>query len=150
MSTAEVANQTDSNAQSAQDVQNMLAELKGEGKTEAATESATVENGDGEVAQASNKVETAEEPKTNDLKEKNGAEAPENKKADDMGEEKKEVNSKGENGERSGEHRPYRGGGRGRGSGRGRGDYKSYKQNIKSDLTTQEETDDPAQIRKQV
>lgn len=145
MSTAEVANPVDSNAQSAQDVQNMLAELKGSGQPGAATDS--IATNDDEVAQASNNKQSVDEAKSNDLAEENGVEDPEKKKNGETNEGKKDV---GEHGEGSQGHRPHRGGYRGRGGARGRGDIKSYKQNIKSDLIAQEETDDPVQIRKQV
>jgi lupus La protein len=145
MSTAEVASQADSNAQSAQDVQNMLAELKGSNQAATTNDSAVAENG--EVAKASN--EDVKEAKVNGS-EKNGAKESESKKEDEAKEEKKEENAEDKSGERSRGQRPYRGGSRGRGGARGRGEYKNFKENIKSDLTTQAETDDPVQIRKQV
>ena len=148
MSAAEVANHVDSNAQSAQDVQNMLAELKGASPLEKATDSAPV--ADDDVSQVSNHVENVKDAKTHDAGGENGIKASKSNKEDDVGAEKKNEGTEGEDKERSGGHRPYRGGARGRGSARGRGDFKSYKKNIKSDLTTQEETDDPVQIRKQV
>jgi lupus La protein len=151
MSTAEVANPEDSNAQSAQDVQNMLAELKGGNQPEVAPESAIVKNGD--LAQVKDDAKNAHEAESNDTEAKNGVQDSENKKDDpenkkDDAETQKDAEDEGQ--KRPGSYRPYRGGDRGRGGGRGRGNFSSYKQNIKSDLTTLEETDDPVQIRKQV
>jgi hypothetical protein len=146
MSTAEVPSQADSNAQSAQDVQNMLAELKGSNQAATTNDPAVAENG--EVAKASN--EDVKEAKVNGSEKKNGAEESESKKEDEAKEEKKEENDEDKSGERSRGQRPYRGGSRGRGGARGRGEYKNFKENIKSDLTAQAETDDPVQIRKQV
>jgi hypothetical protein len=147
MSTAEVASPADNNAQSAQDVQKMLAELKGGNKSEPITGSTTAQNGD--AKQASKEAEI-KESKTNDSDDRKSAEEPETKTENDLREEEKGGNAEVENGDRSRDNRPHRGRGRGRGGGRGRGDFKSYKQNIKSDLTGQDETDDPVQIRKQV
>jgi lupus La protein len=162
MSTAEVANPEDSNAQSAQDVQNMLAELKGGNQPEVAPESAIVKNGD--LAQVKDDAKNTHEAESNDTEAKNGVQDSENKKddpenkkddaetqKDDKSEEGiKQKDAEDEGQKRPGSYRPYRGGDRGRGGGRGRGNFSSYKQNIKSDLTTLEETDDPVQIRKQV
>ncbi len=148
MSTAEIANPVDSNAQSAQDVQNMLAELKGGGQPRAATDS-TAPNND-EVAQASNNNKSLDESKSNDSAKKNDVDDAENKKNGESEEGKKDGDAANEHGEGSQGHRPHRDGYKGRGGARGRGDFKSYKQNIKSDLIAQEETDDPVQIRKQV
>jgi lupus La protein len=144
MSTAKVASQADGNAQSAQDVQNMLAELKGSNQAATANDSAVAEND--EVAKADN--EDVKEAKVNGS-ENNGAKESESKE-DEAKEEKKEENAEDKSGERSRGQRPYRGGSRGRGGARGRGEYKNFKENIKSDLTAQAETDDPVQIRKQV
>jgi len=162
MSTAELANPEDSNAQSAQDVQNMLAELKGSNQPEAAPESAVVKNGD--LAQASNNAKNTNEVESKESEGKNGVEDsgnkkddpeiekdhPEIKKDDKADEGLKQKDAEDEGQKRPDGWRPYRGGDRGRGGGRGRGNFNSYKQNIKSDLTTLEETDDPVQIRKQV
>ncbi len=148
MSTAEIANAVDSNAQSAQDVKNMLAELKGGGQPEAATDSTGPDND--EVAQASNDKESIDQSESNELAEKNGVDDLENKKNGESEEGKKDEDVAGEHGEGSQGHRRQHEGYKDRGGARGRGDFKSYKQNIKSDLIAQEETDDPVQIRKQV
>lgn len=151
MSTAEVANQADSNAESAQDVKDMLAELKGSNQSEIAIDTAAVENGD--VSKGSNGVESRKESESNEPGEKNGVRSSESKNEEEGKEEKKEKKeevAEGERGERSQGLRPHHGGATGPGGGRGRGDYKNYKENIKSDVTAQEETDDPVQIRKQV
>lgn len=147
MATAEVASQANSNVQAAQDVQNMLAELKEGSKPETATDPAVGESGDFE--QEGNGVERTQS-NIDEPDEKNEAENSESKTQGESEEGKKEGGTKGESGGRSGGHQPVRGGGKGRGSGRGRGGFKSYKENIKSDVTAQEETDDPVQIRKQV
>jgi lupus La protein len=155
MSTAELTNPEDSNAQAAQDVQNMLAELKGSKQPEVAPESAVAQNGD--LAQASNDAKNTNEVEPNNSEGKNGVEDsanqkddPEIKKDDKAEEGMKQKDAEVEGQKRPGGYRPYRGGDRGRAGGRGRGNFNSYKQNIKSDLTTLEETDDPVQIRKQV
>ena len=143
MSTAEVARLAESNAQAAQDVQNMLAELKGSEKPGAAP--AAIKQNDAE--KAGEKQDTAEAD-TTVSNGKNGVEKPEIEK-EDRREEKKEEGAE-ESAEHTRGHRAFRGGGRGRGGDRNRGDFKSYRQNIKSDLTNLEETDDPVQIRRQV
>jgi hypothetical protein len=142
MSTAEVASQADSNAQSAQDVQNVLAELKADSRPETTTDSAAVE--DGTVAEIGSNEESTKQPETNGSDEKNGSKESGNKNEDDLKEEKKVEAIEGDKAEPPRGHRPHRGGAR------GRGDFKSYKLNIKSNLMAQEETDDPAEIRKQV
>lgn len=160
MSTAEVANPVDSNSQSAQDVQNMLAELKGSRQTGTATDPTAVDKD--EIAQASDNKENVDESKSKVSAEENGVDDPEIKMNGEAEEEKKDGEEKkddaekkdeaigGETGEGSQGHRPHHGGYKGREGARDRGDFKSYKQNIKSDLIAQEETDDPVQIRKQV
>lgn len=146
MSTAEVEPQPDNNANSAQDVQNMLAELKGENKPEAIADSTSVEKD--KAGQASNDdVKVLEK---HDPVESNGVKDSGDTKEEEAKEEKRADDADGDGRERSGGHRPFRGGSRGRGGGRGRGNFKSYKENIKSDFTTQQETDDPIEIRKQV
>ena len=148
MSTAEVANPVDSNSQSAQDVQNMLAELKGSGQPGTTTDPTVADND--EVAQASNNKESVDESKSKMSAEEKGVDNPENETNGKVEEGKKDEDIGGENGEGTQGHRPHHGGYKGRGGARDRGDFKSYKQNIKSDLIAQEETDDPVQIRKQV
>lgn len=147
MASVEAVGQPISNAQSAQDVQNMLAELKGSQSDSGTAAAAAAEGKD--VAQGSNGIESTE-AKTNDVDENNNAKVSDSKNEAEPEEDKKNEGTEPDKGGRSGGHQPSRGGARGRGGGRGRGDFKSYKKNIKSDLTAQQETDDPVQIRKQV
>jgi|SRR5271155_2900059 len=130
----------DTNAQSAEDVKKMLAQLKGEaGVTKAAEEPVETEK-TSDVAQEAERSEPAP------------AEKDEEQKPD------KEADSTETNGDREHDRarrRHDRDDGRssrgGRGGGRGGGfRAKNYKENIKSDLTLLKETDDPVQIRKQV
>jgi hypothetical protein len=149
MSAPDVTSQADTNAQSAQDVQNMLAELKGGDKPEIPHD--TITNETSEDSHAKDGVINDQKPEVAEPNKPNGTTDIETKtKDEEVKEDKKEDADAGDRKEESRGHRPYRGGGRGRGSGRGRGDFKNFKQNIKSDLTNQEETDDPIQIRRQV
>ena len=129
----------DQNAQSAEDVKKMLAELDSEAvtkkegaskdtvKTEEPSES-KVNGSESEVKDES----TADKENTTAVKDEDGDRSP---------------------GRRRGDR--YDRGGRGRGRGRGRGgrggfQSRNYRDNIKSDLTTQEESSDPLAIRRQV
>lgn len=125
----------DPNVQSAEDVKNMLAELKGESvpqkppQTEtptAASDPTPAKQENSEQSQASNQ-DVGDKP---------------SQPADEEDDNTSRQRDRGDT--RS--HRGVRGG-------RGRGDgfrSKSYRDNIKSDLTTAPVTDDPKQIRKQV
>ncbi len=146
MSTAEVEPQPDNNAHSAQDVQKMLAELKGESKPETVAASASAEKDD--PGHANNGDVKASEK--NDPLGSNGVKDSNDRNEEEAKEEKGADGADGDDRERSRGYRPSRGGGRGRGGARGRGNFKSYKENIKSDFTAQQETDDPVMIRKQV
>lgn len=115
----------DQNAQGAEDAKNLLAELKGE-----------------------NGVET---------KETNGATKVESKPQDDTESketaqpERKERSDRGDRRDNRDNHDGGRGGRGGRGGSRGgRGNFRNFKDNIKSDFTNQEVSDDPVAIRKQV
>ncbi len=114
------AKNLDKNAQAAEEAKKMLAELQG------STEKPTTEKANGDVTKDStaaeeDKVEQSSEDKT------------------------EETDSRQSN------ERRHRDGGRSFRGGRGGfQDRKSYRENIKSDLTTQEESNDPAAIRKQV
>ena len=127
----------EANAQSAEDVRKLLAELREEAKVEPAVET--------KVASTTTPAVEETNGATNGCKDKN-----ETDKAPERSQEI--VESKGIQGEpeeaRRRDHRhesrPLRG---------GRGGFRnsrSYKDNIKSDLTTQEESSDPVAIRKQV
>ena len=123
------------NVESAQDVENMLAELKGEPGAQAAAKTA----------------ESAEEVKV----EGREWEAEDDYKQDIKSEEKPDTTLK-QSETRTEYDRPQRrnvhGDSRPGRGGRGRGGFKSksYRENIKSDFTSAPETDDPVQIRKQV
>lgn len=111
----------DQNAQAAEETKRMLAELQGEA---ASTDEPKETNGATEVEKP------AEEPATDKKAEENQRES-----------------------ETPREHRHGRSDRGGRGRGRGGQNYnapRNYRDNIKSDLTTQEESSDPAAIRKQV
>lgn len=114
----------DQNAQASDEAKKMLEELSGEGATNGTSAS---------------KSEPAE-------KEANGTTEEKNHKSDDKRGRSPDYR-RGGRGDRG--DRGDRGGWRGRGRGRGRGGYDN-RNNIKSDLTTQEESDDPVAIRKQV
>ena len=117
----------DKNAQAAEDAKKMLAELQGE---------ATAETDDAD----------AREEKTN-----GGVQ--EAKPTDEKESIEKSVNDKSEENEsKTTSDQRDRDGGRSFRSGRGRGGHltRNYRDNIKSDLTTQEESSDPVAIRKQV
>ena len=113
----------DSNAQSAEDAKKLLAELEGEAATEDKSEEKT--NGTAK-----------EDDKENDDTQ---TRSPDRRRSD-----------RNDRNDRDG----YRGRGRGSGGRGGRfgGDRggRNHRDNIKSDLTTQEESSDPVEIRKQV
>jgi hypothetical protein len=116
------------NAQAADDAAKMLEELSGSATTNGAT----------------TEKPAAEKETTNG--------ASEHKEATS---EKKDEDKRSRSPEYRRRDRDDRGRGRGRGGGRGRGrgDFqhnRNHRNNIKSDLTTQEESDDPVAIRKQV
>ena len=117
----------DKNAQAAEDAKKMLAELQG-----------------GTAAQTDCADASKEEP--------NGLQEDKPTAQDkDTGESSKDKSEEDET-ERI-NHRRDRDDGRSlRGGGRGRGGYqaRNYRDNIKSDLTSQEESSDPVAIRKQV
>jgi lupus La protein len=117
----------DKNAQAAEDAKKMLAELQGgtTGETDSADAKRERANGDLQEAKSSVEEGSLEEP-PKDKTEEGESEKPIDRRDRDNG-------------------RSYRGG-------RGRGGYqaRSYRDNIKSDLTTQEESSDPVAIRKQV
>jgi lupus La protein len=132
----------DQNAQSAEDARKMLAELEGEAG--ANKEAAVTEQTQTEETSDSKTNGTTTEQK----------EEPTTKENDDSSAQKKDDGNKSSERRRGDRFdRGGRGGRGGRGRGRGgRGDYspRVTRNNIKSDLTTQEESDDPVAIRKQV
>ena len=124
----------DSNAQSTEDAKNLLAELEGEADAKP-TEQKSEEQP---------RYTVKDEDKENDVTQDR---SPERRRSD--------RNDRHDRNERDG----YRGRGRGRGGRGGRGDggrgdgfggSRNPRENIKSDLTTQEESSDPVEIRKQV
>ena len=130
----------DQNAQSAEDVKKMLAELDGEAG----------------VKKESDSKDTVDTQETSEPKE-NGTST--DAKEEPVSVKNEDADSKEDNRDRSPDQRRgdrgdrFDRGGRGRGRGRGgRGSYGSrpYRDNIKSDVTTQEESDDPVAIRRQV
>lgn len=123
----------ETNAQSAQDVENLLAEIK----------SGEQQNGSADAANGAATTEPATETKPTDTEEADIVAAAA-KLADNA--EKKDQAVEGE----KKEHHGGRDSGRGRGRGRGSKQNKSWRENVKSDLTSQQESDDPVAIRKQV
>lgn len=129
----------DQNAQSAEDVKKMLAELDGEAVAK--------KEGD---SKDTVKTEEQSESKVNGSEPEVKDEATADKEND--------APVKDEDGDRSPDRRRgdrFDRGGRGRGRGRGRGGRggftnRNYRDNIKSDLTSQEESNDPVAIRRQV
>ncbi len=127
----------DQNAQSAEDVKKMLAELNGDAVAKEDEDSKdtvkTEEPSESEVNGTATDVKDA-----SSVDKENGAPVKE------------------EDGEKSPDRRRgdrFDRGGRGRGRGRGgRGGFtnRNYRDNIKSDLTSQEESNDPLAIRRQV
>ncbi|KAL2410942.1 hypothetical protein ABEF94_002659 [Exophiala dermatitidis] len=121
----------DQNAQAAEDAKKMLAELRGDAET-AGKELTTTSD-----ATESNKAEAEAKPEAKETETSS-------EKKDDS--EKKDNSGKDwEPRERSG----YSGRGRGRGGHNGQRS-RNYRDNIKSDLTSQETSSDPVAIRKQV
>jgi lupus La protein len=118
---------TDKNAQAAEDAKKMLAELQGEAtvKTDGADASEEKANGNVQEAQPAGEEENAEKL-AKDKNEENESKAANDRRDRDSGHSSR--------GGREREGRPTR----------------SYRDNIKSDLTTQEESNDPVAIRKQV
>lgn len=143
----------ENNAESAEDVKNLLAEFKGEStapeqsKNQAVTDETKTngvvkENGDAAVSSSAPEAEPAEAEQA--AAEQSKSTQTENGKDDTTAEKPRERKSQ--------DHGQSNRGGGGRGRGRGRGGFhnRSLRQNIKSDLTTQEESNDPVEIRKQV
>jgi lupus La protein len=117
----------DKNAQAAEDAKKMLAELRGEVTAETDDADAREEKTNGGVQEA--------------------------KPTDEKESIEKSVNDKSEENEsKTTSDQRDRDGGHSSRSGRGRGGHltRNYRDNIKSDLTTQEESSDPVAIRKQV
>ena len=118
----------DQNAQSSEDVKKILAELKEGAKTETKATEVAAEKSNGTAQGVDTSTDTREKDQ-----EKPG-------KADEARSEKPRERRQRDDGRSS------------RGDRGGRGGYqsRSYKENIKSDLTTQKESRDPVAIRKQV
>jgi lupus La protein len=127
------------NAQSAEDVKQMLAELEGE-------------------AGAKNDTEVKVQPEEQSEAKSNGTAAGDKdsiaKEQTDDDKENVDQSPDRRRGDRGDRYDRQDRGGRDRGrGGRGRGGFVSrggYRNNIKSDVTTQEESDDPVAIRRQV
>jgi lupus La protein len=117
----------DKNAQAAEDAKKMLAELQGEAAAETGDADAGEEKTNGSVQEA----KTVDEKESIEKLVKDKSEENESKTTSDQWD---------------------RDGGRSSRSGRGRGGHptRNYRDNIKSDLTSQEESSDPVAIRKQV
>jgi hypothetical protein len=117
----------DKNAQAAEDAKKMLAELQGGTTAETGAANTSKEKLNGDVQEAKHTVEekSLEEPS------KDRSEEEESERKNDRRDRDDRRSSRG---------------------GRGRGGYqaRNYRDNIKSDLTTQEESSDPVAIRKQV
>src|SRR5579871_3345335 len=117
----------DKNAQAVEDTKKMLAELQGEAttKTDDADASEERTNGGVQKAEPTNEKESSEKS----VKDKN---------------EEEESKTTSDQRDRDGGHSSR--------GGRGRGGHptRNYRDNIKSDLTSQEESSDPVAIRKQV
>lgn|SRR5277367_6827476 len=116
----------DKNAQAAEDAKKMLAELQGETTAETDDADASEEKTNGDVQEAKPTDEENIEKPVKDKSEEN-----ESKTTNDRRDRDGDRSSRG---------------------GRGRGGHptRNYRDNIKSDLTTQEESSDPVAIRKQV
>ena len=117
----------DKNAQAAEDAKKMLAELQGEttAETDDADTSEEKTNGDVQEAKPTDEGENIEKP-VKDKSEENESETTNDRRDKDSG--RSSHNSRG----------------------RGGHPTRNYRDNIKSDLTTQEESSDPVAIRKQV
>ena len=148
----------DQNAQAAEEAKRMLAELEGE----AAPADEPVENNGAKKEDTI--LDDSRNESDSEKKEEPAAKRKANHGVEDEAREHRQDRNhhRREDGDRRGYHGRGRGRGRGgRGSHRGGGrdrdhgdsdSYKprSFKENIKSDLTTQEVTDNPEAIRKQV
>ena len=150
------AEESKANAKAAQDVKDVLAELKTE-KPEAEASTASepvIEDNAPEVDRdEKTKLPSGAKELVNFEEKTEKTEQPRDEK--DVNEDVKtgEVKSTEKDAEKSierGHSANYRGRGRGRGGARSVEDRKKFKENMKSDFTAQEETDDPVQIRKQV
>lgn len=128
----------DQNAQAAEDAKRMLAELQGdtESKEESTNTSGAVE-----------KTEASGETTAADAKDADGETATtevKNNPATETSPEKRDASDKNREHRQRSDHS-----GRGRGRG-GQNGSRNYRDNIKSDLTSQETSSDPVAIRKQV
>ena len=117
----------DKNAQAAEDAKKMLAELQGESTAKADDAEASEEETNGDVQE----VKPTDEEENIEKSVKDKSEENESKTTNDRRDRDGDRSSRG---------------------GRGRGGHptRNYRDNIKSDLTTQEESSDPVAIRKQV
>lgn len=123
----------DQNAEAADEAKKMLEELSGESKTNGTagpkSDEKPEEKGSNGVVEGDHKEEKSDDK---------SARSPERRRG-----------GRGDRGDRG----EFRGRGRGREGGRGRGGFdgqRTHRNNIKSDVTTQEESKDPVAIRKQV
>lgn len=127
----------DQNAQAAEEAKQMLAELEGAASTTGKVNGSNGVKDDVAAEDAAGKDEGAPEKKS------------ENTEAEDVGDEARERRQ--DRGRDRRDRRDRNGGGRDYDRGnRGGFKHRNYRDNIKSDLTTQEITDDPAKIREQV
>lgn len=137
------------NAESAQDVKTMLAELKAEKEKAKPADADTTK--DTTKVDATSKTEEATEKK----EDANGTSGKDNNTSESTADlieatdKKEEKNETAKSSESKSESRDYRGSGRPRGRGGFRRNV-NYQDNIKSDLTSQKESSDPDEIRKQV
>lgn len=125
------ATELDKNAQAAEEAKKMLAELQG------ASGSSRTEKTNGNVQKSETNGEDGKAIEESE------------EKTEDQTEGKKEAKTGEVEAERSDERR-QRNEGRSSRGGRGGFQQRNYRENIKSDLTTQKESSDPAAIRKQV
>lgn len=137
------------NADAEKDVQNMLAELKGEetakpAEPEEKKASEPAEKKDSDLAEKKDSEANGSGAAANDEAAEEAKIIAAAAKLGEESEKKEESKKKPESSRDSAQHQT-RGGHRGRG-----GKMVNYRDNIKSDMTTGEETSDPDTIRKQV
>jgi hypothetical protein len=142
-----LATPLDQNAQAAEEAKKMLAELEGDAApAEKPEETNGVKKADAAAEDGQNGTDAAKREESNTTPEDDGD-------AEDEARERRQDRRYDDRPDRNRNRREFqdRRGGRGGGGGR-RDDYKprNYRDNIKSDLTTLEVTDDPVAIRKQV
>jgi hypothetical protein len=140
--TGTLQNPTESNAEAANDVKKMLAELKGDTEPKVSEEANSATNKVNGNTESQGKNGVATEDKEND--DRHPDRRHQRADEDDEPRDRRDRDRDSRNG------RGHRGGHRGRGG--GRGDFKPHnkRENIKSNLIQEKESDDPVAIRKQV